>query len=102
MNPRRMSERSTNGAADPQKTDFVYGACCNFCGHTGYYDRIGIYEVLAVTDELKELIVENAPHAELRKCATAQGMRTLRDQAVQLVTQDKTTIAEVLRTVYVL
>jgi type IV pilus assembly protein PilB len=90
------------GGGDPEKTDFVYGAGCNFCGHTGYYDRIGIYEVLAVTDELKELIVENAPHAELRKCAMAQGMRTLRDQAVQLVTQDKTTIAEVLRTVYVL
>ncbi len=90
------------GGGNPEKTSFVYGAGCNFCGQTGYYDRIGIYEVLAVTDELKELIVENAPHAELRKCAMAQGMRTLRDQAVQLVTQDKTTIAEVLRTVYVL
>ncbi len=87
---------------DTDKGLFVHGAGCNFCGNTGYYDRIGIYEVLAVTDELKELIVNNAPHAELRKQAMAQGMRTLRDQAVQLVAHDKTTIAEVLRTVYVL
>jgi len=90
------------GGGNPEKTSFVAGAGCNFCGHTGYYDRVGIYEVLAVTDELKELIVASAPQAELRKLAVAQGMRTLRDQAIQLVSQDKTTIAEVLRTVYVL
>ncbi len=90
------------GGGDVAKASFVAGAGCNFCGNTGYYDRSGIYEVLAVTDELKELIVENAPQAAFRNLAISQGMRTLRDQAIQLVTQDKTTIAEVLRTVYVL
>jgi type IV pilus assembly protein PilB len=90
------------GGGNPDKTNFVFGAGCNFCGQTGYYDRIGIYEVLAVTDELKELIVSNAPHAEIKRLAGEQGLRTLRDQAIQLVTQNKTTIAEVLRTVYVL
>ena len=85
-----------------RQDDFVTGEGCNFCGHTGYYDRIGIYEVLAVTDEMKELIVTDAPHAELRALAIEQGMTTLRDQAMRLVTEDKTTIAEVLRTVYVL
>jgi type IV pilus assembly protein PilB len=90
------------GGGDPEKTTFVHGAGCNFCGETGYYDRVGIYEVLAITDEMKELIVTNAPHAELKQLAIEQGMRTLREQAVDLVSQDKTTIAEVLRTVYVL
>jgi type IV pilus assembly protein PilB len=90
------------GGGDPEKRVFMHGAGCNFCGNTGYYDRIGIYEVLAITDEFKELIVTNAPHAELRKLAIEQGMKTLREQAVQLVTQDQTTVAEVLRTVYVL
>ena len=75
---------------------------CNFCGHTGYYDRLGIYEVLAVTDEMKELIVTDAPHAELRALAIEQGMTTLRDQAIRLVTENQSTVAEVLRTVYVL
>ena len=90
------------GGGDPDKEAFVHGLGCNFCGQTGFYDRIGIYEVLAITDEMKELIVENAPHAELRKLAIDQGMKTLREQAVQLVTDDLTTIQEVLRTVYVL
>ncbi len=90
------------GGGDPEKTTFYMGAGCSFCGSTGYYDRVGIYEVLVVTDEFKQLIVENAPHSELRRLAVEQGMRTLRDQAIELVTQDKTTIAEVLRTVYVL
>ena len=84
------------------KTDFVSGIGCNFCGHTGYYDRLGIYEVLAVTDEMKNLIVNDAAHADLRTLAIEQGMTTLRDQAIRLVTENKTTVAEVLRTVYVL
>lgn len=90
------------GGGPVDKTTFVHGAGCNFCGHTGYFDRIGIYEVLAITDEMKELIVDNAPHAELRKLAIAQGMKPLREQAIRLVTDDLTTVAEVLRTVYVL
>ena len=90
------------GGGSPDKHDFVLGVGCNFCGHTGYFDRSGIYEVLAVTDEMKELIVTDAPHAQLRALAIEQGMTTLRDQAIRLVTENQTTIAEVLRTVYVL
>jgi type IV pilus assembly protein PilB len=87
---------------DADKTEFVQGSGCSLCEQTGFYDRVGIYEVLRVSDEFKELIVTNATHAELREMAMQQGMKTLRDQAIQLVVQDKTTIAEVLRTVYVL
>ena len=90
------------GGGSPDKQDFVAGVGCNFCGQTGYFDRLGIYEVLSVTDEMKELIVSDAPHAQLRELAIQQGMTTLRDQAIRLVTENKTTIAEVLRTVYVL
>jgi type IV pilus assembly protein PilB len=87
---------------DPTNTSFVSGAGCNVCGNTGYYDRIGIYEVLPITDSLKELVVARASLAALRDAAMAAGMRTLRDQAVDLVEEKSTTIAEVLRTVYVL
>jgi type IV pilus assembly protein PilB len=92
--------RRAGGGAD--KTNFVSGGGCSFCDQTGYYDRVGIYEVLRITDAFKQKIVENAGHGELRELAVAEGMKTLRDQAVQLVTRNKTTIAEVLRTVYVL
>ncbi len=85
-----------------EKTNFMHGNGCNVCGQTGYYDRIGIYEVLPISDDLKELIVARASLAALREAAAELGMRTLRDQAVDLVETNVTTIAEVLRTVYVL
>jgi type IV pilus assembly protein PilB len=87
---------------NPDKTDFVHGRGCNICGQTGYYDRVGIYEVLPVNDDLKELIVAQGSLAALRDAAAALGMRTLRDQAIDLVETNLTTVAEVLRTVYVL
>ncbi len=61
-----------------------------------------MFEVLKVTDTIRRAIVEKASHEELREIAVSQGMKTLRDQAIRLVTEDKTTVAEILRTVYVL
>ena len=90
------------GGGDSGKREFYAGVGCNFCGQTGYFERIGIYEVMHVTDEMKKLIVENAPHDALKKLAISQGMKTLREQAIEFISDDKTTIAEVLRTVYVL
>jgi type IV pilus assembly protein PilB len=86
---------------DGNKTTFVRGAGCNFCQHTGYFERVGIYEVMRVTDEIKALIVDRAPHEIIRNLAVEQGMRTLQDQALRLVTENETTVAEVLRTVQV-
>jgi len=84
------------------KSTFLRGAGCSRCGHTGYFERVGVYEVLAVSDTMKELIVANASLAELRATARREGMQPLRRQAAALVERDETTIAEVLRTVYVL
>ena len=79
----------------------MHGAGCNFCAHTGYLERTGVYELLRVTDEVRQLIVERAPHDEMRKLALSQGMRTLQEQAVDLVLQGATTPAEVMRSIYV-
>ena len=84
-----------------EKTEFFHGAGCNFCAGTGYQDRIGVYELLRITPEIKRLVVGWATQEELRRLAVAQGMRTLRSQGVQLVRDDVTTIAEVIRTIYV-
>jgi type IV pilus assembly protein PilB len=80
---------------------FVHGAGCNFCAHTGYLDRIGVYELLAVTDEVREMIIDRPSHDEMRKVARAQGMRTLQEEAMQLVESGVTTISEVMRAIYV-
>ena len=59
------------------KQEFWRGEGCNFCSGTGYQDRIGVYELLRVTPELKRLIVGWATQEELRRMAVSQGMRTL-------------------------
>jgi type IV pilus assembly protein PilB len=86
----------------PAKTEFFQGTGCNFCTHTGYKDRIGIYELLVMTPELRRLVVGWATQEELRNMAVKQGMRTLRQEAINLVNQDITSISEVIRSVYTL
>jgi type IV pilus assembly protein PilB len=86
----------------PSKEVFYQGTGCNFCTHTGYKDRIGIYELLIMTPELRRLVVGWATQEELRNMAVKQGMRTLRQEAVNLVNQDITSISEVIRSVYTL
>jgi type IV pilus assembly protein PilB len=90
---------SVGGATPPD--GFVRGAGCNFCAHTGYLDRIGVYELMPVSDSLRDLILDRAPHDEMRKAARAEGMRTLPDEAARLVESGMTTIAEVRRSIYV-
>jgi type IV pilus assembly protein PilB len=86
----------------PEKAEFSRGAGCNFCSETGYQDRIGVYEVLEMTSEIRRLIVGWATQEELRNLAQKQGMRTLRTEAINLVAQDVTTVAEVIRSLYTL
>jgi type IV pilus assembly protein PilB len=89
------------GGGIPKDT-FYIGVGCNFCSNTGYKDRIGVYELLVMTPELRRLIVGWATQEELRNMAVKQGMSTLRQEAINLVTQDITSIAEVIRSMYTL
>jgi len=84
----------------PAKQEFLHGEGCNFCSGSGYQGRIGVYEVLRATDPMRHLIVERAPHSEIRALAIEEGMTPLRDEAVGLVANDVTTISEILRSVY--
>ena len=83
-----------------EKDVFYRGEGCNFCSGTGYQDRIGVYELLRITPEIKRLVVGWATQDELRRMAQKQGMRGLREEAVDLVAQDTTTISEVIRSIY--
>jgi type IV pilus assembly protein PilB len=86
----------------PAKTEFIRGTGCNFCSGTGYQGRVGVYELLAITPEIKRLVVGWATQDELRRLAEKQGMRTLRQEAIRLVAQDVTTVSEVIRSIYAL
>ncbi|GAB4484842.1 MAG: hypothetical protein OHK006_09880 [Thermodesulfovibrionales bacterium] len=73
------------------------GRGCEYCAGTGYRGRIGIFEMLPVGDEIRELIMLRATNRELKDKATALGMRTLREDGIEKVRRGITTIDEVLR-----
>ena len=84
----------------PPMAGFLRGYGCNFCAQTGYLERIGVYELMLVTDTIRDLVVDRATHEEMRKVARSEGMRTLGEEAARLVESGVTTIAEVLRSIY--
>ncbi|HYX27477.1 MAG TPA: type IV-A pilus assembly ATPase PilB [Pyrinomonadaceae bacterium] len=73
------------------------GKGCPTCNDTGYKGRIGLYEVMEITDEIRELILIGASSLELRKKAIEDGMITLRGSGLQKIRNGVTTIEEVLR-----
>ena len=97
--PQARATYALHGGAP--KEAFVHGVGCNYCSDTGYRDRVGVYEVLAVSDEIRQLIVTGATPQQLLAVAVSEGMRTMSHEAMALVAQDVTTIDEVIRSVYV-
>src|SRR5688572_14524099 len=88
----------------PRSTLFPYttlfrskGKGCLTCNSTGYKGRIGLYEVMEITDELRELILVGASALELRRKAIEDGMITLRGSGVRKIKEGVTTIEEALR-----
>jgi type IV pilus assembly protein PilB len=74
------------------------GKGCSLCNGTGYKGRVGLYEVMPVRDELKELVLSRASNFDLKKKAIAAGMTTLRRAGIAKIKEGMTTIEEVLRT----
>ena len=80
---------------------WYHGAGCNLCAGSGYRDRIGAFEVMTMSDEVRHMVVAGGTPQQLRGLAIEQGMQPLRSEALRLVTEGITTIAEIIRTVYV-
>lgn len=79
----------------------VYEPCgCDFCSHTGYYGRIGVFEIMEVNDEIRDLIAENGTTEELERAARNSGMRTLRDNGISYVLNGTTSVEEMLKASY--
>jgi type IV pilus assembly protein PilB len=73
------------------------GRGCDRCNNTGYKGRVGLYEVMEVTEDLRELILVGASALELRRKAVDEGMITLRHSGLRKVKEGVTTIEEVVR-----
>src|SRR5216110_408754 len=76
---------------------FFYGKGCDSCNNTGYKGRKGIYELMKITDPLRELVNERAPNVVLKQKAVELGMVTLRQDGLRSIFAGDTTIEEVLK-----
>ena len=79
------------------KDRFIYGAGCNACAQTGYSGRVGIYEVLRMTDPLRELFMEEAPRHVLWEQTIKDGTIPLKNDGMTKVQQGLTTPHEIMR-----
>jgi len=79
------------------KTTVYHGKGCGVCNNSGYKGRVGLYEVMEITDDLRELILVGASALELKKKALEQGMIALRRSGLIKVAAGHTTMEEVLR-----
>jgi type IV pilus assembly protein PilB len=77
--------------------NFYKGKGCQTCNFTGMKGRVAIYEVMPITTEIRDLILRNATTNEIQDAACSQGMKTLRQNALQKVIDGVTTVEEVLR-----
>ena len=97
---RRRRQRScTPGSRKrkPRRSCPMKGAGCERCNNTGYKGRVGLYEVMEVSEELRELILVGASGLELRRKAIDEGMITLRRSGLRKVKDGMTTVEEVVR-----
>lgn len=85
------------GAADVGDRKFVYGKGCEACHFTGYRGRVAIFEIMTVSEAIRQLILDAAPTAAIRDRARADGMRTLRESGLLCIFDGLTTVEEVIR-----
>lgn len=98
--PAEVIAESALGGLDPSFT-FYEGAGCIDCSGTGYKGRMAICELLDLTDHIREIILDRRPISEVKRGAREQGMRFLRESAVERVTQGLTTLREINKVTFV-
>jgi general secretion pathway protein E len=91
------AERAQLGMEPGDEGQIYTAVGCPACNHTGYQNRSGIYELLQVDDEMRDLIHDEASEAELRQHGIRTGMRVLRQDGLRWVRSGETTLEEVIR-----
>jgi general secretion pathway protein E len=83
-----------------KRTDFLYGAGCKACSGTGYLGRIGLFEILVISDDIRMMLTSGASSTEIKKQALKEGMVSMMHDGLSKVKANITTPAEVLRSTY--
>ena len=86
---------------DHRGRTFYMNVGCDACNHTGYRGRTAIHELLDLSDNIREMIVERRPGSEVRRAAEAEGLTSLRDSALQKVFSGISTLHEINRVTFV-
>jgi type II secretory ATPase GspE/PulE/Tfp pilus assembly ATPase PilB-like protein len=98
---RAMLEESALDPSLEHRGLFFEGAGCIECGGTGYRGRTAICELLDLSDSIRELILNRRPTSEIKKAARDEGMRFLRESAVEVVLKGVTTLREINKVTFV-
>lgn len=86
---------------DTDKSCTIYEPCgCKLCNNTGYYGRMGIYEIMKISPAIKRLISKNADAEDIKNQAVKEGMNTLKMAAANGVKEGITSIAEMIKATY--
>jgi general secretion pathway protein E len=83
-----------------KRTEFVYGTGCKSCAYTGYMGRVGIFEIMAMSDTLRTMVTSRVSSSEIRAQALKEGMATMMNDGMRKVKKGITTPSEVLRNAY--
>jgi type IV pilus assembly protein PilB len=78
----------------------MHGKGCQICSGTGYKGRVALYEVMTITDRIRDLILQGASTGDIKAAAVENGMSTLRRSGLEKVKQGQTTIEEVIRVTF--
>ncbi|MFO8143795.1 MAG: GspE/PulE family protein [Dehalococcoidales bacterium] len=93
----QMAYQSETGE---ERKEFLYGTGCSACSYTGYLGRIGIFEILLVSDNIRALLIKQASSSEIRASALNEGMASMINDGMRKVKMGITTPSEVLRSAY--
>jgi len=97
----KLLEESALDPALAQKHQFYEGAGCIECGGTGFKGRTAICELLDLSDRIREMILDRRPNSEVKKAAHEEGMRFLRESAIEKVLHGLTTLREINKVTFV-
>jgi type II secretory ATPase GspE/PulE/Tfp pilus assembly ATPase PilB-like protein len=82
------------------RNQFIVGAGCNMCAHTGYYGRTGVFELLVVTDTIRQMFLDDQPRDRILEEALKEGLVPMRRDGMMKVKEEVTTPYEVMRVLF--
>ncbi len=98
--PRDAIRRLGMDVEEDSEVTFSRGKGCDHCKGTRYKGRIGIYELMPITDKIRDLVLARSSSYALKEAAVEAGMKTLRDDAMEKILLGMTTLEESLRVIY--